>query len=103
MEAIQAALSQLAQLQVEGQRQLNQLEQKQDRTQQQLDQLGQKVDSNARAIQATNQDLRDNIEDLTSTLTTYAAQAEQDRIALTASVQALVDALQNRFGGNGGG
>ncbi len=79
-----------------------------------LDRIEAIVHSNARAIAANSEviatnseesrrlqaSLNEQIADVVRMLGSYAAQAEQDRIALTASVQALINTLQERFRDN---
>lgn len=81
--------------------------------QQQVTQL--QIDHNTKAIAETRQLVEDNaqtiaqlidrnranIEDLVTTLTTYAEQAERDRLVLSAEILSLVTALRDRFGSNG--
>lgn len=84
------------------------IEQQQAATQQQIDRNARAIaetrqiaDANLQAISQLRAENRASIEDLVTTLTTYAEQAERDRLALSAEVRSLVNALRNRFDGNG--
>jgi hypothetical protein len=86
-----------------------------DRIERLLESTQQQIDSNARAIAANsegmvelrqqqqqlNQSLNKQIADVVGLIGTYAEQAEQDRVALHADVKSLIEALRDKFSGNG--
>jgi len=73
------------------------------------------VDSNARAIEANSNaiaelrqvqevdrlDFRASVEDMVENIMALAQQAEQDRVEFRGTVQRILDALTQRFSGNG--
>ena len=73
---------------------------KQDRTQTQLDQLGDRQDRTQTQLDQLGLFVADISNDL-ARLAQNADRAELERVQLTADIRSLVNALQNRFTGNG--
>lgn len=84
-----------------------------DRIEAILERSAAQIESNARAIEANSnaiaelsnsqQDFRASIEDVVGMITALAEQAEQDRAEFRGTVQRILDALTQRFSGNGHG
>lgn len=82
-----------------------------DRIEAILERSAVQIESNARAIEANSsaiaelrnsqQDFRASIEDVVGMVTGLAEQAEQDRVEFRDTVQRILDALSQRFSGNG--
>ena len=88
-----------------------------ERNAEQIAQAQQLVNSNARAVEANRNaiaelrqaqavdraDFRASVEDMVTTISSLAEQAEQDRVEFRGTVQNILEALTQRFSGNGHG
>lgn len=101
LDRIEAILDRLAEQQVQSQ---ERFERQFERTQQQIDSNARSIEANSNAIaelRDAQQDFRASIEDVVGMITGLAQQADQDRIEFRNTVQRILDALTQRFSGNG--
>lgn len=96
-------------------RNAEQMSQSQQRHDVEVAEIRQLQGSNARSIEANSNaitelrqvqavdraDFRASVEDMVSTIISLAEQAEQDRVEFRGTVQNILDALTQRFSGNG--
>lgn len=122
LDRIEAILSNIAERQDRFQQQLERVDQQQDRTQQQIDSNARAIEANSAAIASSRQEttelkalLREEVGNLVTMIVDSSnntteqferieRQFEQDRaerLALSADVRSLVEAMRERFRSNG--
>ncbi|NJR37754.1 MAG: hypothetical protein HC781_01610 [Leptolyngbyaceae cyanobacterium CSU_1_4] len=108
LDRIEAILERQAQQQSITQAQLAETRQLTEDNARAWERVQQLVESNARAIAANSdaiatsrQEMRTNIEDVVSMISTSVEQAEIDRAEFRATVQQILEALTQRFTSNG--